>query len=116
MQEDPEKVERVFGRNFVDYASPITERTDAQTHSNFVNTQHKNTLEWRICVYRNSEQYNHCVDVVADMSSKVFNTFCSKVLEMGLYNGQALTTEQRAELKKAAEKAAKQIVKVWEKA
>lgn len=116
MQADPEKVERVFGRNFVDYASPINERTDPENHSNFVNTQHKNTLEWRICVYRNSAQYNHCVDVVADMSAKVFNTFCWKVWEMGLTNGQILTADQKSELKKAAEKAAKQIVKVWEKA
>ncbi len=116
MKEDGEKVKRIFGRDFVDYANSITSRTDATTHSNFINVQHSNTLEWRICVYRNAEQYAHCVDVVADMSSKVFNTFCAKVLEMGLIEGQILTAEQKAELKKAADKTAKQIVKVWEKA
>lgn len=116
MQDNPEKVKRIFGRDFVGYASPITSRTDATTHSNFINVQHDNTLEWRICVYRNAEQYSHCVDVVVDMSSKVFNTFCAKVLEMGLTEGQVLTAEQKAELKKTAEKTARQIVKVWEKA
>lgn len=116
MKEDGEKVKRIFGRNFVDYASTIASNTEATRHSNFINVQHDNTLEWRICVYRNAEQYGHCVDVVADMSSKVFNTFCAKVLEMGLTEGQILTAEQKAELKKTAEKTAKQIVKVWEKA
>jgi hypothetical protein len=116
MQDDSEKVKRIFGRDFVGYASPITNRTEATNHSNFINVQHDNTLEWRICVYRNAEQYAHCVDVIADMSSKVFNTFCAKVIEMGLTEGQTLTAEQKAELKKSADKTARQIVKVWEKA
>jgi hypothetical protein len=112
MEVDPEKVKRIFGRNFVYYASPIDKHTDPEEHRNFINVQHNNTLEWRICQYRNATQDSHCIDVIADMSAKVFNTFCAKVLEMGLYDGQTLTTEQKAELKKAADKAAKQIVKV----
>lgn len=116
MEADPEKVKRIFGRNFVYYASPIDRHTDPEEHRNFINVQHDNTLEWRICQYRNATQDSHCIDVIADMSSKVFNTFCAKVLEMGLYDGQTLTDEQKTELKKAANKTAKQIVKVWEKA
>ena len=40
-----------FGGKFRYYASPITVNTDPLRHVNFVNTQHDNTLEWRIPRY-----------------------------------------------------------------
>lgn len=104
MLQEPEKVERVFGRNFVDYAEPLNRWSSWDTHSTFINLQHDNTLEWRICVYRNAAQYSHCVDVVEAFSDKVFS-FCDGCL-----------SRSDEDNLKAAKKAAKQIVKVWEKA
>ena len=104
MLAEPEKVERIFGRPFVDYAEPLNRWSSWDGHSNFINLQHDNTLEWRLPVYRNTAQYSYCVDVVEAFSDKVF-AFCDGCL-----------SRSDAENLKAAKKAAKQMVKVWEKA
>lgn len=50
-----------FGSAFRDYAEEINERTDCGIHSNFVNTQHNHTLEFRLPRMRTAEQYVTCI-------------------------------------------------------
>ena len=50
-----------FGSDFRGYAEEIDESTPAGIHSNFVNTQHNHTLEFRLPRMRTAEQYITCL-------------------------------------------------------
>ena len=114
--ENETKATAIFGRDFTYWATAINGQSGAEDHRNFINTQHDNTLEFRRCFFKNAKQYSRCADFCRAITEKVVNTFCKEVEKMGLYSGQTLTKEQRAQLKKAADKAARQMVKVFEKA
>ena len=115
LKENPAKTKAIFGRNFVYYASPVNASSSAIDHCNFVNTQHNNTLEFRLCQYHNAEQYSTCLDFCRKVAEIVFNDFCNKILEDGLTEGQYLSSEKNEELKKLAQKTGKKLVKAWDK-
>lgn len=114
MEQNDSKATAIFGRGFGYWCSAITANSHAEEHSNFINTQHGYTLEFRRAYFKNAEQYSNCVDFCRMVTEKVVNSFCKKVVAYGLHAGDRLTTTQKAELKKAADKAARQIVKVFE--
>ena len=58
---DNEWIIEKFGRTFGSYRNPINEHTDAVSHSNFVNTQHAHTLEFRLPRIHTAEQYLNVV-------------------------------------------------------
>lgn len=116
MRNDQEKVKRIYGRNFTYYAQHISLTSDAREHTNFINTQHEKTLEFRLCQYHNAAQYSYCIDFNRKLADIVFNTFCVKVEEMNLVEDATLTEEQKRELKKTAQKTAAKLVKEFEKA
>lgn len=114
MENNHSKTAELFGRDFGYWASEITANTNPETHTNFINTQHENTLEFRLAYFKNAAQYSRCADFCRAVTEKVVNTFCTKVVALGLTeNDRYLTPEQKAELKKAADKTARQIVKAF---
>lgn len=50
-----------FGSDFREWATMIDEYTDALNHSNIFNTQHQNTLEFRLPRITSHEQYMRCL-------------------------------------------------------
>lgn len=113
LERNDDKATEIFGRGFGYWAQAITANCDPEDHRNFINTQHDNTLEFRRAFFRNAEQYSRCADFCRKVTEKVCNTFCSKVYALGLESGDRLTDAQKAELKKAADKTARQIVKLF---
>lgn len=113
---NPDKATEIFGRDFGEWAQPINNRTDADEHTNFINVQHDYSLEFRRCFFRNAYQYARCADMCRDITEAVIKGFCMKIDRMGLREGQVLSVEQKAELKKAADKTARSIVKIFENA
>ena len=116
IQENDSKATAIFGRGFGHWAEPIDRNSDEMEHTNFINVQHEYSLEFRRMFFANAEQYSRGIDFCKAVTAKVINGFCMKVESMGLYEGQRLTQAQIDELTKAANKTARQIVKVFEKA
>ena len=116
LEENDTKASEIFGRGFGYWSQAINDNTDAEEHTNFINVQHDYTLEFRRAFFRNAKQYSRCADFCRKVTEKVVNTFCVEVEKLGLAEGQRLTAEQKTALKKAADKAAKQMVKEFEKA
>lgn len=132
---DSEKVERIFGRPVSGWAGLASRNTSAVKHELFVNTQHEYTLEFRNAKFVTAAQYVECAKLCREIMRKIVATFCPVVESLGLasrpfdqkklfddngngYNAgiYQLSEEERITLKKAADKTARQIVKVWEKA
>lgn len=116
MRENNEKATAIFGRDFGQWATTIDRNSNAMEHTNFINVQHEYSIEFRRMFFANADQYSRGIDFCKAVTAKIVNGFCMKVESMGLYEGQTLTADQKAELKKAADKTARQIVKVFEKA
>ena len=116
LEKNDSKATEIFGRGFGYWSQAIDSSTDADEHTNFVNVQHDFTLEFRRAFFRNAKQYARCCDFCRKVTEKVVNSFCVEVEKLGLVEGQRLTVEQKAALKKAADKAARQMVKEFEKA
>lgn len=108
------KATEIFGRGFGDWNERITTNTPATRHTNFINTQHDNTLEFRRMFFKNAAQYSRGCDFCRKVTDTVIKGFCVKVETLGLMNGQSLTIEQKTALKKAADKTAQKLVKLFE--
>lgn len=115
LKQESEKATYVFGRDFGYWARAIDERTDPMEHTNFVNVQHEETLEFRRAFFFNAEQYNRCIDFCRAVTKAVIDNFCREVEYLGLYEGDILNAEQKAALKKAAQKAAKAMIRAFDK-
>lgn len=75
MERNPEATERLFGRGFTYYASPINMETYATEHVNFINVQHNNTLEFRLVKFVNADQYMNAVRCCKAITEAVVNNF-----------------------------------------
>ena len=75
MRENPELTEKLFGRNFVHYAQAVNENTRPYAHENFINIQHDNTIEFRLCKFRNSAQYMNAVHFCKAATDAIINNF-----------------------------------------
>lgn len=116
LEENDSKATEIFGRGFGYWSQAVDEHTTADEHTNFINVQHDYTLEFRRAFFRNDKQFSRCADFCRKITEKVVNTFCVQVEKLGLTEGQTLTAEQKAILRKAAAKTARAIVKEFEKA
>lgn len=93
-----------FGRAFGSYRYPIDHNTGATNHSNFVNTEHGHTLEFRLPRIHTAEQY---LKVVYFWRLAVATLNATEWIED---NGN-----NRAERKEQAEAVAKSIVEIAKK-
>jgi len=75
MQANPEKVRKLFGRDFGHWARPINNNVSPTEHTNFINTQHDNTLEFRIVKFENAKQYMAAVKFCRAAAEAVVNNF-----------------------------------------
>lgn len=75
MSNNPEAVERLFGRPLNSWAEPIEADTDPERHTNFANTQHDWTLEWRVCKFVNNKQFMSAAKCCADMTGAIITNF-----------------------------------------
>ena len=107
------KATAIFGRDFGEWARPISSSSDPEEHANFVNVQHNYSLEWRRCFFRNAAQYSNCVDFCRACTETVINIFCAEIERLNLREGQSLTLGEKQALRKAAEKAARKMVKTF---
>lgn len=75
MQEHATETENLFGRGFGTWCRTINMDTDAERHENFINTQHSNTLEFRLAFYRNGAQYMAVAKLATKITEAVMNNF-----------------------------------------
>ena len=66
--------------------------------------------------FKNAKQYSRGCDFCRKVVEIVCDTFCVEVYKRNLTIGATLTTEDKTALKKAADKAAKRMVKEFYKA
>ena len=114
MQAHETETATFFGRYFGRWCNTITMDTYAEEHTNFINVQHSNTLEFRIAFYRNGKQYMNVAKFATKVTEIVMNNFVNN------FNNEAFDrtryrniTEYR---KHKANVAAQKIVKAYLKA
>lgn len=109
LETHPAETVALFGRNFGDWARPIYPHTDTQEHTNFINLQHTYSIEFRLCFFKSAAQYALCMktcDKIFDaLETHFWNKYTAERTEAG-----------RAARKAAADKAARYIVRIVEKA
>ena len=117
---DPEKARKFWGRNFVHYASPITNDStsgnldgDEMPHTTFVNLQHDYTIEFRLCKFVSAQQYQNVMRFCKDVVSCIINNF---ILHFNAtdYNDSKFESIT-AYRKHQAEKTARKIVMLYNK-
>ena len=75
MQANPEATAALFGRNFTFYACAINNGTEPSAHNNFVNLQHMNTIEFRLCKFQSAAQYMNLAHFCRDCTNAIINNF-----------------------------------------
>lgn len=106
MRANPQATAELFGRNFCTWAEPITNRTSPTNHSNFINTEHAYTLEWRICFFRDAQQYANAVRFCKEATACICTNFIAH------FNDENADTEYR---KHKADVTARKLVKLYKK-
>lgn len=109
LETHPAETVALFGRNFGDWARPIYPHIDTQEHTNFINLQHSYSIEFRLCFFKSAAQYALCMKTCDKIWDALEAHFWSK------YTAER-TEAGRAARKAAADKAAKYIVRIVEKA
>lgn len=113
MQTNPMKTEQLFGRGFGHWCSPINTATNPMNHTNFINMQHSNTIEFRMCMFKNAKQYMNCAKFCADVVKCVVANFVEHFNDEDIDNRRYNNmTEYR---KHKASVTAKKLVKLFEK-
>ena len=102
MLDNSEATKKLFGRNFCYWAKQINEDTNPNEHSNFINLQHDNTIEFRLCKFVNTKQYMNVIKFCKDVTNTIINNFIK------YFEGS--TTEQR---RHKAQVTANKIVKLY---
>lgn len=75
MQANQEATATLFGRDFTFYACAINNGTEPSAHNNFINLQHMNTIEFRLCKFQNAAQYMNLAHFCRDCTNTVINNF-----------------------------------------
>ena len=75
MTAHPDEVEQLFGRSLNRWAEPYTEWSDADDHTNFINLQHNNRIEFRVCKFINAKQYINATKCATEMMTAIINNF-----------------------------------------
>lgn len=113
MKANPDATEQLFGRNFTYYANTINEYTNAGAHENFINLQHMNTIEYRLCKYQNAAQYINLVHCLKDFTTAIINNFIKHFNDTNIDSSRY---HNRTEYRKhKAQVTAKKLVKIYRK-
>lgn len=83
MQAHPAETTALFGRNFTYYAREITRGSYADAHENWVNLQHSKTVEFRLPVFRNAEQYAEVARFCDEVAKCLINNFIKHFNDKG---------------------------------
>ena len=82
MKANPEKTAELFGRGIDQcnsqgncWAQSVHEWTSATNHTNFINVQHDNTLEFRMAKFQNSKQYMRMAKFATKCTNIVMTNF-----------------------------------------
>lgn len=114
IREHSDKTAAFWGRDFTYYASPITRYTSATEHTNFVNLQHSNTIEFRLVKYQNAEQMMRVTRFIKAVGNCIIENFITH------FNDAEFDTRRYPTIKEyrkhKADVTANKIVKLYEKA
>lgn len=75
MRAEPARTEKLFGRNFNNWARPIDRYTDPREHTNFINLQHSRTIEFRLAKFITPGQFMNCFYFARDVAKTIINNF-----------------------------------------
>ena len=105
METNPEKTAAFWGREFTHdgWARPIYGYTNPEEHTNFVNLQHDNWIEFRLAKFKNAKQYMTIIKFCRDLLTSVINNFI------------AHWDDEEADMNKQAKKTSKKIVTLYKK-
>ena len=113
MTAHPAEVERLFGRSLNRWAEPYTEWSSADDHTNFINLQHNNRIEFRVCKFLNAKQYINATKCATEMMTAIINNFIKHFNDQPKDNRRySNKTEYR---KHKAEMTAAKLVKIFKK-
>lgn len=114
MAADPDKVKRVFGRNFGGWADGISWNCNPMEHCNFINVQHDNTLEFRLMFFYKDYQYIAAMHLCRKITETVVNNFCAN-FNLGKEEEDVNDSDPEviAYRKHKANVAAQKLVRLW---
>ena len=75
LSEDNDATAALFGRPLNNWARPIYNGCDVESHANFINMQHAHTIEFRACKFVTDKQYMNCVHFCDDVVKTVVTNF-----------------------------------------
>ena len=114
MQETSNKTAAFWGRDFTYYADKIDRYSNAMAHTNFINLQHNNTIEFRLCKYQNAEQMMRVARFIKAVGNCIIENFIKH------FNDTEIDTRRYKNVteyrKHKATITANKIVKLYEKA
>ena len=113
MKAHPAETERLFGRPFAYWATPIDENTNAENHTNFANLQHDYTIEWRICKFRDAKQMSNAIRCCKDMTNAIIENFVKHFNDSDYDTNRY--TSAKAYRKHKAEVTATKLVRIYKK-
>ena len=110
MEQYPEVVKKLFGRDFGTWARKIDGSTDSMEHRNFINVQHDTTLEWRLSFFVNAEQYQKLAHFCRDAMHDIQTMFLYTALQ-----NEGDTPNEKQARKSAAQKTGAALAKLFER-
>ena len=114
MQVTSNKTAAFWGRDFTYYADKIDRYSNALNHTNFINLQHNNTIEFRLCKYQNAEQMMRVARFIKAVGNCIIENFIKH------FNDTEIDTRRYKNIteyrKHKAQITAQKIVKLYEKA
>lgn len=107
----------LYGRNFEEtcWACPIDRTTSPVEHSNFINLQHKHTIEFRLCKYVNADQYMTLAKMHKEMVIAIAETFLMKYTAREMKFNNRVYTVKKEYRKAIATATAARLVNIYKK-
>ena len=114
MEAHPYETTRFWGRYLGGWAHKIDEYSYPTGHANFINIQHDDTIEYRLCKFRDSDQYMKVAKFCTKLTEIVCNNFVAH------YNDRDFDKSRYSNIhayrKHKAQVAAEKMVKAYLKA
>ena len=103
-----------WGRDWGEWAAPINRNTNPLEHTNFINLQHNNTIEFRLPRYRNAKQMMRVVKLTKAIGNCIVENFIKH------FNDTEIDTRRYKNIteyrKHKAQMTGQKIVKLYQKA